>query len=521
MYAQCNDVMEAVGELPSLGTINGGFGEPLRRREDARFLMGDGRYVSDMSIADCLLMVFVRSPCPRGKIRALREEAARSVSGVVAIYTGRDVAGLSRLRVNPVLGEVDGPDWPILAHGQLRAVGQPVVAIVAESEAAALEAADRVELDFEPLEPICDPEAAARAGALFPETTSNVAAEQGWRTGDPITAFDEAAIIAEVTVRHPRVAPAPLEGRATLAQWDKATERLTLWTGTQTPQRARDDIARALGLDPGRVRVVAPDVGGAFGMKASIYPEDVAAAFAARDLCRPVRWIARREEDLLAASHGRGAVSRGRMAFDASGRILALQAILIFPLGIWLPFSALVPAWNAGRILPGPYAIEHVEVHVRAVFTNTAPVGIYRGAGRPEAAMLLERLVDAGARKLGLDPAALRRRNLVTARALPLARANGTVLDSGDYPALLDRTLTLADYERVRSRQYRRRARGELVGVGWSFYVEPCGQGWERASVTLERDGRFIVAAGSSAQGQGRETAFAQIAARELAVSPT
>jgi len=191
----------------------------------------------------------------------------------------------------------------------------------------------------------------------------------------------------------------------------------------------------------------------------------------------------------------------GRMAFDASGRILALQAILTFPLGIWLPFSALVPAWNAGRILPGPYAIEHVEVHVRAVLTNTAPVGIYRGAGRPEAAMLLERLVDAGARKLGLDPVALRRRNLVTARALPLARANGTVLDSGDFPALLDRTLTLADYERVRSRQSRRRARGELVGLGWCLYVEPCGQGWEWASVTLERDGRFIVAAGSSAQG--------------------
>ena len=520
MYAERDHVTGAVEELPSLRAFTGGFGEPLHRREDARLLTGGGRYVADVSIARCLSMVFVRSPCPRAKIRAFHEEAARAVSGVVTLYTGRDLAGLPPPRVNPVLRDVDSPDWPILARDQLRFVGQPVVAIVAETEAAALEAADRVEVDFEPLEPICDPEAAVRACPLFPETTSNVAAETSWRTGDPLTAFDEAAVITEVTIRHPRVAPAPLEGRATLAQWDTTSKRLTVWTGSQTPHRARDDIARALGLDPGRVRVIAPDVGGAFGMKASIYPEDVAVAFAARDLRRPVRWIARREEDFLAASHGRGAVSRGRMAFDTSGRILALRVILTFPLGAWLPFSTLVPAWNAVRILPGPYAIDHVEVHVRTVLTNTAPVGIYRGAGRPEAAMVLERLADAGARKLGLDPALLRRRNLVTARTLPLVRTNGTVLDSGDYPALLDNVWTLADYEHARRRQSRRRAQGELVGLGWSFYVEPCGQGWERASVTLESEGGFIVAAGSSAQGQGRETAFAQIAAHELAVSP-
>ena len=208
------------------------------------------------------------------------------------------------------------------------------------------------------------------------------------------------------------------------------------------------------------------------------------------------------------------------MAFDASGRILALEADLIFPLGAWLTFSALVPAWNAARILPGPYAIENIDVHARAVVTNTAPVGIYRGAGRPEAAMLLERLLDAGARVLGLDPVAVRQRNLVSAELLPCARPNGTTLDSGDYRALLARTLVLADYGRLRGDQRRRRERGELVGLGWCLYVEPCGQGWESASITLEPAGRFTVATGSSAQGQGRETVFAQIAARELAVAP-
>ena len=416
MQAERSDTAIAVDERPVRESTASGFGEPLRRREDARMLSGAGRYVADLPIAGCLSLVFVRSPFARAAITGLRVGAARATPGVIEIYTGNDVGGLPRPRVNPVMGDVEAPDMPILAEGELRAVGQPVVAIVAESEAAAREAADQVEMDVEPLQPICDPEAALDAVALFPEIASNVVADKRWRSGDPDGAFAGAAVTAEVTIRHPRVAPAPLECRATLAQWDSGAERLTVWTGTQTPHRTRDDIARALGFGPDQVRAVAPDVGGAFGMKASIYPEDVAVAFAACDLRRPVRWIADRQEDILSASHGRGAVTRGRMAFDATGRILALQADLIFPLGHRLTFSALVPAWNAGRILPGPYAIENVDVRARAVVTNTAPVSIYRGAGRPEAAMLLERLLEAGARELGLDPVAVRQRNLVTAR---------------------------------------------------------------------------------------------------------
>ena len=492
----------------------------MLRREDPRLLTGNGRYVADLSDVDCLSMVFVRSPVARAAIRDLNVDGARVMPGVAAIYTGRDVDGLRRPRVNAVLGAVEVPDTPILARGELRAVGQPMVAIVAQTEAAALAAADRVEMDLDPLEPVCDPEAALESAALFPEVPGNVVASRRWRCGDPGVAFAGAAATAEVTIRHPRVAPAPLECRASLARWDRQARRLTIWAGTQTPHRARDDIAHALGLDPDRVRAVAPDVGGSFGMKASIYPEDIAVAFAAWKLGRSVRWIASRQEDFVAASHGRGAVTRGRMAFDASGRVLAIEADLVFPLGAWLTYSAMVPAWNAGRILPGPYAVEDLDVRVRAVVTNTAAVGIYRGAGRPEAAMLLERLLDAGARELGLDPAAVRRRNLVPAALLPCARANGTTLDCGDYRALLARTLILAEYGRLRADQRRRRARGELVGIGWCVHVEPCGQGWESASITVEPAGGFTVATGSSAQGQGRETVFAQIAARELAVAP-
>lgn len=520
MRAEHSPRADAVETRPAPDTTGSGFGAPLARREDARLLAGGGRFVADLAADGCLSMVFVRSPVPRAAIEALHLEAARAVPGVVGIYTGEDVARLPGPRVNPVLGDFTAPELAILAWAEVSAVGQPVVAIVAESETAALDAADRVEMDLEPLEPVCDPEAALAATDLIADTAHNVIVDETWDSGDAKRAFGSAAVTAEATVRHPRVAPMPLECRATMAEWDDESQRLTIWSSTQTPHRARGDLAHALGLTWEQVRAVAPDVGGAFGMKASIFPEDVVVAFAARKLGRPVRWIASRQEDLVSATHGRGAVTRGRMAFDPDGRILALDADLIFPLGAWLTFSALVPAWNASRILPGPYAVDHVDVRVRAVTTNTAAVGIYRGAGRPEAAMLLERLIDAGARKLDLDPAVVRQRNLVSAEALLLARANGTVLDSGDYRALLAKALAVADYGRLRERQRHRRERGEAVGLGVGLYVEPCGRGWESALITLEQGGRFTAITGSSTQGQGRETAFAQIAARELAVSP-
>ena len=519
MHAERSNAARMLGEWRVPASDPSGFGEPLTRREDARLLAGAGRFVADLPLSGCLSMVFVRSPMARASIRALRLGAARASPNVVRIYTGDDLGRLTPPRANPVMGEVPASDLPVLARSELHCVGQPLAAVVAESEAAALEAADRVELDLDSHEPVCDAQAALGAAPFFPESTDNVVVDKRWRNGDPEGGFTDAALVSEVTIRHPRVAAAPLECRATAARWDGETGHLTVWTGTQTPHRARDDIARALAIRPERVRAVAPDVGGAFGMKASIYPEDLAVAFAARDLQRPVRWTAGRQEDFLAASHGRGALTSGRMAFDASGRILALETELIFPLGAWLTFSAIVPAWNATRILPGPYAVENVDVRVRAVLTNTAPVGIYRGAGRPEAAMLLERLLDSGARTLGLDPASLRRRNLVPAEALPLARPNGTVLDSGNYSELLSKTMEQADYGNARRRQSRRRNRNELVGLGWSLYVEPCGRGWESASIALEKGGRFTVATGSSSQGQGRETTFAQIAARELAVT--
>ena len=243
MQAERSDAAIAVEEQPVRDSTASGFGEPLCRREDARMLAGAGRFIADLHVAGCLSLVFVRSPLARAAIEGLQVDAARETPGVVRIYTGIDVGGLRRPRVSPVLGDVESPDMPILADGEIRAVGQPVVAVVAESEAAASEAADRVEMDLEPREPICDPEAALAAPALFPELAGNVVAHKHWRSGDPERAFAGASVIAEAAVRHPRVAPSPLECRATLAQWDPQTERLTVWTGTQTPHRSSSSMA--------------------------------------------------------------------------------------------------------------------------------------------------------------------------------------------------------------------------------------------------------------------------------------
>ncbi|WP_119166568.1 xanthine dehydrogenase family protein molybdopterin-binding subunit [Algihabitans albus] len=498
----------------------GGFGVPLCRVEDVRLVTGGGCYVADLTEPTALHLVFARSPLARARIAELDVRVAAAQPGVVAVLTGEDLTGLPPLETNPVLGPMAVPAVHPLAIDEVHAVGHAFAAVVAETEDLAQSAAELIEVDFEPLEPVSDLLAALDAGPLFAGMESNVAIDRQWRSGKPEDAFAMAHSVVDVELQHPKVAPSPLENRATLARWDAATECLIFCTGSQTPHRARADLARILGLESGRVHAVSPDVGGAFGMKASIYPEDVVVAYAARTLGRSVRWSAERGEDLAAASHGRGASTRGRMAFDASGRILGLTADLLFPLGCWMTYSAAVPAWNAARILPGPYAIEALEVRVRAVVSNTAPVGIYRGAGRPEAALLLERLLDEGAFALGQDPADLRRRNLLKPHDLPVVRPGGARLDGGDFPELLDRALAQAGYRCLLNRRQVRRARGELVGLGLGLYVEPCGQGWESAAVTLDLKGGLSVASGSSAQGQGRQTAYAQILARELAVSP-
>lgn len=489
-------------ERPSTGHP-GGIGQRVARFEDARLVTGQGQFVDDLTPPGCLHLCFLRSAHAHGRLGSVSVAPALDAPGVVAAFNGDDLAALGAAAVNPVLPGVSQSYFRPLAIGNVEAVGQPIAAVVATTAAQAADATHLITLDIDP---------------DTPPPIDEAAIGHQWAQGDVDTAFSNAATIADVTVRHARVAPFALEPRAALADWDHQTRILTVWLSTQTPHRARQDLARILDLTEEHIRVIAPDVGGAFGGKASIYPEEALVAYAAYRLQQPVKWCATRSEDMLASSHGRGAASTGQIAFDASGRALALRARLEFPLGHWLPYSAFMPARNGGRILPGPYRIDAVDIEIAARRSNTAAMNIYRGAGRPEAAMLMERLMEDGARRLGLDPIAIRKRNLLPPATLPYTTPTGEVLDSGDYPTLLARTVAQADYPQLRKRQTKQRRRGAVTGIGVAFYVEPCGHGWESATVGLDSDGRIVAATGTSAQGQGRETSYAQIVADTLRI---
>ncbi len=324
--------------------------------------------------------------------------------------------------------------------------------------------------------------------------------------------------ISCLLLQHPRLAPSPMEPRGIAVDYHPDTDGVTVWYSTQTPHRARTELAAILKVGAARIDVIAPDVGGAFGMKASLFPEEVMAVWAALKLRRSTRWIASRSEDFLTASHGRGARCEGQLAVAEDGRFLALRARIDSPLGHWLPSSAAIPAWNAGRILPCGYLVEAVDIVSKAHMSHTAPVGIYRGAGRPEANCLMERLVDCTADKTGLDPLEIRTLNLLPEERFPHKTPTGYVLDSGRYAAVLEILRREADYDGLVDMCRKRRQRGEIVGLGLGFYVEPCGTGWESARVTLNPDGTALIATGGSTQGHCRETAFAQIAADALAL---
>ena len=483
-----------------------GVGYPLRRREDGRLLRGAGRYVDDISPNDCLHLQFVRSVHACGAITAVEVEAARVCPDVVAVFTHREIAIAGQAGVNPLVTDIRPPPFTVLADRMVGAVGQPIAAVVARTVSAARDACERVEVAVEALPPLSGPD-------------THVLADR-WVSGRIDQAFAEAAHVVSVTIEHSRLAPLPLEPRAALAEWNDADGTLVIWLSIQAPHRARSDLANMLDLPESSIRVIAPDVGGAFGGKSSIYPEDVMVAWAARALRRPVKWCAVRGEDFQAATQGRGGRTTGELAVSSEGRALGLRAWLEFPLGHWLPYSAAAPGRNAGRILPGPYRIDAVSIDLSGRLTSTAAVGIYRGAGRPEACMLMERLMDRAAAVTGLDPVVIRVRNLIEPESFPYPTPTGEIFDSGNFQMLVDKSCELADYKELRRDRDRRRRRQEVVGVGVAIYVEPCGSGWESGRVSLASDGKVIVASGSSSQGQGRETAYAQIVCDVLQIAP-
>ncbi|MEZ5738773.1 MAG: xanthine dehydrogenase family protein molybdopterin-binding subunit [Burkholderiaceae bacterium] len=479
-------------------------GQALTDRRAQALLTGRAVFADDVRLDRPLHLAFMRSVLADATLEAVDTSQAEYLQGVVAVHVGRDVADLGRLSVNPVL-PVTGPlEYPLLAGQAVYAVGQPVAAVLAESPFIAQDAVECVYAQYG------DPPAGEAHGP---------SAFQHWQTGDVAACFDRADQVVECRVRHPRLAPSPMEPRTIAVEYEPTADTVRVWHSTQTPHRSRSELAAILGIDAQRIHVVATSVGGAFGMKASLYPEEVFAVWAAFRHRRSVKWTASRSEDFLAATHGRGVHTHGRLAIDRHGRFLALQARTDAPVGHWLPNSGLVTAWNSGRILPGGYRIEALDIQARATPAHRAPTGIYRGAGRPEANCLIERLVDLAARATGLDPFAIRERNLLGADELPHETATGNVLDSGDYAGALRLLRERGGYDELLRRRDACRAQGGLYGVGLGFYVEPSGNGWESAEVTWQADDSVDVASGSSSQGHGRETAFAQIAADALGIT--
>lgn len=474
---------------------------PTLRREDAALLRGAACFGQDVVLPGALHLAFVRSPQAHARITHIDASAALQIPGTRAVLLAQDLGLHAMPAINPLLPLLQEVRFTLLAHETVAYVGQVVAVVVAETPQQAKHAAAQVQLSLQPL---------AVSGDF--DAQSPVVTRTHHHHGE----LPQHAPSASVHLKVPRLTAMPMEPRACSASWDNDTQKLTFRLATQTPSRAQADAAHVLGVDVSQVHVICPNVGGAFGARASVSPEDLLVALTAQHLRSTVRWTSSRSEDFLAGMQGRGAQLEGQLWLDTQGRLQGLAAQLHFTLGAWLPYSGVVPLRNAARILPGPYSLHDLKIDGIATRANTAPVNIYRGAGRPEAALLMETLIDKAARHHGMDPVDVRLKNLIPTQAMPFTTANGELLDSGDYAQALTQACERFGYTHERAEQQRRRAQGEWVGIGVAMYIEPCGQGWESARVTLHSDGRVTVASGSPAQGQGHATTYAQIAADSL-----
>lgn len=503
-----------------------GIGQPARRVEDARFITGTGLYTADLIPDGALEVAILRSPHAHARFRIADLETARAVPGVRLILTGADVAKLGDFPCHGTARNADGsamwvPPYPVLPRDTVRHVGEAVAFVVAETRAAALDALEAIAIDWEPL-----PAAVSIAGAaaedaplVWPQAPGNVAfdAEVGDRNATD-AAFAKAARVVSLTLVNNRVVANYLEPRACLAEYDGATARWTLTLGSQGSHGIRDILARdLLKVDPARIRVVTPDVGGGFGTRIFAYRDYALCAVAAERLGQPVAWRGDRADHFLGDAQGRDNLTRADLALDDTGRFLALRVDLQADMGAMLSqYGPFVPSAGA-RMLPGVYAIPAVHARVRGYYSHTVPVDAYRGAGRPEAAYVIERLVDHAARELGVKPERLRRRNFIRPRQMPYRTATGRVYDSGEFDGHMTRAMELADWKGFPTRRAAARKRGLVRGIGLATYIEACsGGGAEPATIRLDADGGATILIGTQSTGQGHETAYAQLAAGEL-----
>jgi aerobic carbon-monoxide dehydrogenase large subunit len=519
-----------------------GIGAPVRRKEDERFITGRGRYTDDINQPGQLYAVFLRSPHARARIDAIDATEARSVDGVIAVLTGRDMAddGLGDLPCGWLVKQADGSDMvsaphPPLAHTVVNYVGEPYGLVVARDLETARRAVELVDVSFSERDPVVDPARAMHSEDIHEGVVGNLAYR--WTLGEQAAteqALAGAAHVVKLDLVNNRLIPNAMEPRAALGCYDPGTGEHVLYTTSQNPHLERLVLSAFVQIAPEhKLRVVAPDVGGGFGSKIAVYAEETAVIWAARRLGRPVKWTAQRGESFLADTHGRDHVTHAELGLDESGRFVALKVDTTANLGAYLSlFGSSVPTYLYGTLLAGQYRTPNIFVEVHGVYTNTAPVDAYRGAGRPEATYVVERIVEVAARQLGRDPAELRRANLIRPGDFPYQTPVALVYDTGDYEASLDKALELVDYNGFPARKAEAERRGKRRGIGLACYIEACGLApsklaiqlgagvglYESGEIRVNPTGNVTVFTGSHSHGQGHETTFAQVVADRFGI---
>jgi carbon-monoxide dehydrogenase large subunit len=518
-----------------------GIGAPVRRKEDQRFVTGQGRYVDDFNRPGQAYAYFLRSPHAHANIRSIDATAAKAMPGVVGIFTGEDLAAdkIGGLICGWMIHSKDGTPMkagphPALAQGKVRYVGDHVAVVVAETLAQAKDAAEAIEVDYEVLPAVVEgPQAQKTSVQIHDVAPDNTVFR--WHLGDRSAveqAFAKAARVTTIDLVNNRLVPNPMEPRAALGEYDAGNDNYTLYTTSQNPHVARLVLSAFIGVAPEhKLRVIAPDVGGGFGSKIFIYAEETVCVWAAKKVKRPVKWTSDRTEAFLADAHGRDHVTHAEMAMDEDGKILGLRVQTVANLGAYLStFASSVPTYLYAPLLSGQYDIPAIYCEVDGVYTNTAPVDAYRGAGRPEATFVLERIVEKAARESGMDPAKFRKKNYI--KKFPHQTPVIMTYDAGDYHASMNKALEAADYKNFSKRRRESARRGKLRGIGFSSYIEACGIApsqavgslgagvglWESAEVRVNPTGSVEVLTGSHSHGQGHETTFAQLVSDRLGV---
>jgi carbon-monoxide dehydrogenase large subunit len=514
-------------------------GARVKRREDPRLIQGQGTYVDDVKIVGMRHMAFKRSDVAHGRIVSIDTSAAAAMDGVEAVFTGADIAGF--LAPMPIGTPFPSPPHRAVAVDVVRFAGEPVAVVVASDRYTARDAADAIVVEYDPLPVVVDPELAmtAQPTTIHPEFANNLAVPlvpSGTGVSPDLSSVDDTAVnqafaAAEVVISqrmiNQRLVPNAMEPRGVVAHYEPGKGAMTIWSSTQNPHILRTMIAAMNGMGQDRVRAIAPEVGGGFGCKINIYGEEYVASAISKELGVPVKWIEERSEAFVATTHGRDIIGYVDVAARRDGKVLGLKMRLIADIGAYnMLLTAAIPTLTM-LMANGTYDIPAIRTTLTEVFTNKTPTDAYRGAGRPEATYFVERAMDMLARELKMDPADLRRKNLIAPDKFPYATQMGAVYDSGNYEAALDRALQRADWAGLKAQRDAARAEGRLVGLGLAMYVEVCGVGpsaslptggWEHAQVTVERDGRISATTGASPHGQGNETTFAQMLADQFGV---